>query len=525
MKLSKLSLILLLLIITLNITTVLINTYAKFTSQYSGLYEYACYVDDDGVSNIVIIYQNYVGSGSSWLLVPRNFTKYTVSILDGIIVNSEVKRAYTATGEVFTFYDNFTFTYIGNPKFKLQINYVMDNGALIVEPRGFFYSPQIYFNPKDKGVVYVYLPGDTKVNNVQPQPTNIEIEGGRNKVTVQLQSNNARVAVEYIVTKFGKFETYSSGIFHVITPTRYLTIAKNLIETYNTFYRNLTKIFNVNLTEVKIQFFAPRIADLGIGGYIPFNGTHLGNIYLNLLYIRTVQGFWEQIALHELIHHFVWAAGISPNLLWVHEGLAEYLSIKLTIETGWEGALSRKKTLESTALKLGGKYGFVQWWNPVQTPQNIADYYAASYMIIKEVVEGYGGLTLLQKLFNRIKGSTISDTNTFIEYLNIAAGKDLTMKFMGWGFKISEGIQVYQYIVEAKYLLMNKRLAQPIAFIANTLLDLAQNLLISGNIILALIIGWIGVFMAYTAITLTVILWGGLLVIIFRRLKYYERLP
>ncbi|MEM3166275.1 MAG: hypothetical protein QXM67_04125, partial [Candidatus Methanomethylicia archaeon] len=341
-------------------------------------------------------------------------------------------------------------------------------------------------------------------------------------ITIRLQSNSARIAIEYTTMQTGNMMVYSDGIFQVVTPERYREVAENLIKTYKTFYNNLTKIFGVNLTIVKVMFFAPRIADLGTGGYIPFNGTHLGNIYLNLLYIRTAQGFWEQIALHELIHHFAWKAGISPNLLWVHEGLAEYLSIKLTMNMGWEGALSRMKTLEEISLQLKENYGFIQWWNPVETPSNILNYYAASYAIIKTILEGYGGLNLLQKLFNEIKGLTISDTETFINYLNIASKKDLTIKFIEWGFKISGGLWIYKEIIEAKYILMRKNFAQPFAWIANILLNLSQRLLTSEYDWLAIIIGEIGIFISYLAISLTVILWGGIIVIIISKVIKIE---
>jgi hypothetical protein len=523
----NITILLIMIVISISTTTHTIQAYNKLnTSQYNGLYTYICDVDYDGVTKVTITYDSYITSGRSWLLVPRNFTKYTLTVISGSIVHEEVKRAYTKEGEEFAFYDNFTFTYLGDSNFKLKLNYTMDNGALIVEPRCFFYSPQIYFNPADTGIVYIYLPGDSKVleGNVQPPPTSITFEDGKQKITIKLQTNSARIAIEYTTSRPGNLKTYSRGIFEVITPHRYMDIAENLIRTYETFYTNLTKIFSVNLTSIRIIFFAPRMADLGTGGYIPFNGTHLGNIYLNLLYTRTVQGFWEQIALHELIHHFTWAAGISPNVLWLHEGLAEYLSIKLTMNMGWTGALSRVKTLENIAKQLSDNYGFVQWWNPLQTPSNILSYYAASYMIVKTVVEENGGISFLQKLFREIKGTTISDTNTLIHYMSIAAGRDLTLKFISFGFKVTEESEIYKMIVEAKYALMKKRWAQPFALIANWLLDTSINMLSSGNIILAKIIGWIGIFISMLAVTLTVALWGGILVLLTMKVRGEDEL-
>ncbi|MEM2136823.1 MAG: hypothetical protein QXI93_02575, partial [Candidatus Methanomethylicia archaeon] len=297
-------------------------------------------------------------------------------------------------------------------------------------------------------------------------------------------------------------------------------VAENLIKTYNLLYNNLTNIFQKSLTNIRIKFFAPKLSDLGTGGYIPFNGTHLGDIYLNLLYIRTAQGFWEQIALHELIHHFAWMTGISPNLLWLHEGLAEYLSIKITMDMGWEGASSRKQTLETIAKTLNENYGFIQWWNPLQTPPNILNYYSASYMVVKGLVEDNGGITFLQKLFKELSGKTVSDTDTILQYINKASGRDLTIKFIEWGFKISGESKLYNDIIEAKYLLSRKRFAQPFAWIANILLDSAINLINSGNMGIASIIAEIGIFIAMFSITLTVLLWCGIITIILWRTKY-----
>lgn len=515
-------------IIFLSIQLTAVNTSYSYNkgilSQYNGIYSYTFEVDGEGVTNITIIYEASKSLGESWLLVPKNFTTYTVREISGKIVSSEVKKAYTTTGEEFTFYDNYTFKYIGNPIFKLELKYTMINGALIVEPNCFFYSPQIYFSPMDMGIAYVYLPANIKVSSsgIQPTPTSIEVEGGRWKITIRLQLNSARIAIEYTTTQTGNMKTYGEGRFKVTTPERYREIAENLIEIYETFYENLTRIFDVNLTSVNVMFFAPKIKDLGTGGYIPFNGTHLGNIYLNLLYIRTAKGFWEQIALHELIHQFTWKAGISPNLLWVHEGLSEYLSIKLTMNMGWEGASSRMKTLEDIASQLNGNYGFIQWWNPMETPPNILNYYSASYMVIKTILEEGGGLNILQKLFKEIKGLTISDTETFVNYLNIASQKDFTVKFIEWGFKISKSSGIYVDIIQAKYLLMKKNFAQPFTWIANMLLSLSQKLLASGQDWLAIIIGEIGIFISYLAISLTVILWGGIVVIIVLKVVKYE---
>jgi len=108
--------------------------------------------------------------------------------------------------------------------------------------------------------------------------------------------------------------------------------------------------------------------------------------------------------------------------------------------------------------------------------------------------------------------------------MSMAAGRDLTLKFISFGFKVAGESEIYKMIVEAKYALMKKRWAQPFALIANWLLDTSINMLSSGNIMLATIIGWIGIFISMLAVTLTVALWGGILVLLTMKVRGEDEL-
>jgi hypothetical protein len=71
---------------------------------------------------------------------------------------------------------------------------------------------------------------------------------------------------------------------------------------------------------------------------------------------------------------------------------------------------------------------------------------------------------------------------------------------------------------------MKKSWAQPFAFIANWLLNTSINMLSSGNTMLAMVIGWIGIFISMLAVTLSVALWGGILMLLTRRMRDEDEL-
>ena len=514
--------ILLLLTTVINIKT----TYAKTNLKSSGKYNFIINVDDDGEIEVKINYHSDLNEGSSWVLVPKNFTSWTLKILKGEIESSKLKDAYTTTGEKYVFYSNFTYNYTGANGFEMQITYQMDYGSIIVEPQCFFFSPQIGFSTFDSGIVHIFFPksAELDMNKMQPKPEGIQEKPNAYVATFYLQNNIARIAIEYTTTNQPNITRVESGIFTVETPTRYLDLAERLLKAYDKVYYKLTEIFAVNLTEVKVKFYAPTMEDLWIGGYIPFNGTYLGEINLNLFYVRTSLGYWEQIAIHELVHHFVWAAGITPNLLWFHEGLAEYISFTLTLRAGWTGAEVNRERLEKLAELLKPNLGFIQDWKPGKAYGNIIMYYAASYEVVKEIAESHGGIQFYSKFFRQIRNlHNLTSTDVLIYYLSKCANEDLTPKFIQWHFNVVNVCAVHEAIKEGKTI-TNRQLpiAQPWLTIARKLLEQAEEALDRGDLREAIMKALMGGFIAKTSLTLTLLTAIGVTLIIMRRITREE---
>jgi len=497
----------------------------KSDSKPFGEYKYIFKVNQDGVNNITIIYEAW-RNGDSWLLLPKNFTKYEIKVLDGEIIHEKLEKAYTSQGDEYVFYSNYTFQYRANGKFMMKITYTMKYGSIIVEPQCFFYSPQIYFKSEDRGVVEIHLPRNIKIgeNKIIPPPAGIEEKGEEYVIKINLSQNIARIAIEYTTENPYNPITMRRGIFTVETPRRYRELAERILETYNLFYENLTKIFSVNLTDIQVIFYAPKLEDLWTGGYVPFNGKNLGKIHLNLIYVRTLKGYWEQIALHELVHHFIYAAGITPDLLWFHEGMAEYVSINLTTQIGWRGQLSRKSDLEATAQTLYPNYGFIQDWKPGRKDENIGKYYAAAYAVVKALADENGGLEFYRKFFQEIKDlKNVTTTDILIHYLSKAAGRDLTNEFKEWNFRIIGVENISQIIVEGRNIVkMKGLLGVPWSLIADEILNLAEEALKNGRTNMAMMEAYMGIMIAQYSLTLTTITICIVMLILIRRIKIEE---
>ena len=527
-NLEILPIALLLLLILTSIPLIVNANDLSTYEQKGGTYNYTITVNDEGEAHIEIEYSTSMNRGTSWVLVPKNFTPWEYQVIRGEIIDYSISDAYASSGEKYVFYNNFTFNFAGEHGFKLLITYNMNYGSIIVEPRGFFYSPQIGFSTKDEATIFVRFPKSAKLKEeaMLPKPEAISEYDEYFEVTFKIKTNLARIAIEYTIDKPLNKTIIENEIFHIKTPTRYIDLAERLLHAYEKVYENMTEIFAVNLSDVEVEFFAPTLEDLWIAGFIPFNGTHLGEINLNLFFVRTAVGYWEQIAIHELVHQFVWTAGISPNILWFHEGLAEYISYELTLRAGWTGAESKREELEALAENLKPNLGFVQKWRPGKQDSNIIAYYAASYLIVKEIAEENGGLEFYKCFFNKIKSlGNITTIDTLIHYLSSCSKTDLTSKFAKWGFNIVDIYIVQEAIKQGKKIVEEQLpIAQPWLFIAKKLLEQAENALRQGDLKTAIIKASIGETIAKTSLTLTIITIAAIILLVLRRIKYEEEI-
>ncbi|RLF17330.1 MAG: hypothetical protein DRJ66_01070 [Thermoprotei archaeon] len=425
-------------------------------------FEYDFKVIDE---KILQVYIRYVARGNvnevehSRIVLPTDFNISNIRVLNGKIIHwSWVPYNY--------FYNVYVFEYETDDRglFVVEFNYTMKYGVLIVEPNAMFLSPIIYHDEEAIGSASVFLPfSDVTIIQVSPYPSKIIKERDHLLMKYKWMKSPFRIWIFFRIMRRGDFVNITSPPFTFISPRRYIEEAREILDVYSRAYPLLESLIGVTLNDVIVQFFVPRVfSETYIIGFVPYRPPPRPNeIYLNLLYFRSFKGMIEYGAVHELVHNFLIRANITPyGLLWVHEGLAEYLGITITSIVDKEGKYiagiqKRKELLERLASLVGNKYGFVQEWNPLtSTSQNIMYYYAVSYIIFRKLVDTYGGLTVIRKVFSiiRAKGCKVTSTSLFIEILSEAIGDDVYPLFKEWGFIVVKRSEVVTVLNTCKEL-------------------------------------------------------------------------
>ncbi len=484
-KLFRISYVALILFLALNL-----SSYTNLIiASPSDFFSYEFIVDRDGLANTTIIYTTSSKQGTSWVLVPK-YLEWTNRSIGGKITKWSLNDAESLTGSKFYFYEAFSFSFESDgTEFKMIISFNFTMAALIIEPEGIFYSPQIGFKA-GKLTAKVTLPEGFRVSRDQAlvfgsylnyKPSSY----GSNYVFFgPIESENlVRIEVGFRTTGAqAEHKTLKSGIFTFNTISRYKEYAEKILDLFNRTYDSLVSLFNVTLDSAEIQFFLPDFYSLfSVMGYVPFISDKMGNIHINIFSIRYVEGYMEITALHELIHHFIWKAGISPeDLLWFHEGMAQYISVEIAQRLGYEGAAMVMDDLESLSSQLlsitGGDFGFLQQWSPEYEPQNIQAYYVASYYVVSRLAENRGGLNYYARFFKLIKGERINDNSALTYYLSLAANESVIQILNNWGFVIPDVFAYPKVLVEAKSIIDQiNPIFQPFRYIAEFLYRQAVN--------------------------------------------------
>ncbi len=415
---------------------------APALAQDSGeTYAYEMTFDHDGFTTVEILYNSgFVGSGDSWLAVPGNFTDTDVMAVKGTIT-SMTRVEYRMAGLGHPFYDNLTFSYFsGDEPFSMRLRFNMTYGAMIVEPNGFFFSPQIGVPPSARIGARLILPdGVTSLNEVQPAPTLVDSVGSSFELFFN-PGSESRIAVTFTVAWPKQTSRIREGMVDAEVPSRYLDLGTRMVELYREAIPLMNDLFNSTVDGTLMRFFTPlTLPELSIGGYTPIEASSLqtGAIYLNLFYFRALPGMMETIAIHELAHRYEARTGIAPDLLWVHEGLANYIAVQMGKPLGYDVA-STDADLEAAASELNGDYGIIQDWHPGGVITSLFHYYAASYHVFKALGAQYGGLSLYSRFFRGLHElkDALRSTNVAVYQLSLAAGADLFPKFGEWGFEL-----------------------------------------------------------------------------------------
>jgi len=406
-------------------------------------YIYDMSFDRSGFTTVEVTYNSgLAGSGSSWVAVPGNFTETVAETLKG--ATTSMKRVPYRVGQdgtVHPFYDNLTFSYVSpDEPFSMRITYNMTQGAMIVEPNGFFYSPQIGVPTSARVEATLTLPdGVETLDEAAPTPTQVERLGSRVEMSFS-PDTESRIAVTFTVSWPKQTSYVQEGIVEGEFPTRYTDLGARMAALYKQAIPLMDNLFNKTMDRISMRFFIPlSLQQLGIGGYTPIDPStfETGAIYLNLFYFRFLSGTTETIAMHELTHQYLARLGVTTDLLWVHEGLANYIAVQMGNPLGYD-VTSTDADLEAAASELKGNYGMIQSWRPGGTTTSLFEYYSASYKVFKTLGEQYGGLSLYSSFFrglSKLKDG-LRSTNVAVYQLSVAAGADLVPEFTRWGFEV-----------------------------------------------------------------------------------------
>lgn len=423
-------------------------------TQAASSYYYKFTVDGDGFTNVEIDFSSTSQTGSSWVFVPK-FQNWTRTWSGGDITQSRNVSTDQAPGfsENLYFYQAFIFSYQSTQGFfNMTIRFDFNSGALIIEPRGVFYSPYIGFQPNSDGQAEVFFPSNFNVDPslamVIGSTRSYSVTSAQsNHVLTDLPENVVRVQIEFstqlTAPDITSLKSADNHTFTFDSVTRYKDYARTLLTFYDRIYTNFTSLFNATLDNVVLQWFLPDFQSLlAVGGFVPVvAGERLGEININVVFIRAVKGTSEVIAAHELVHRFLGKAGISPNdFLWFHEGMAQYESLRITTAMGYPGATQEKDNLEQGSTALIGflgeqNFGFLQTWTPSQTPADIGNYYIAAYYVVSRLEQKFGS-GFYENFFRAINGATVDNLDILALRMSEAANASVAITLQKWGFSV-----------------------------------------------------------------------------------------
>jgi len=425
-------------------------------------FNYQFIVNDDGSTFVRIIYSSNADHGSSWVLVPK-FSEWINYTISGGIREWYLDEPEKYTGVPYYFYEVLNFIFASNgSRFEMVIEFNFSTAAMIIEPNGIFYSPQIGFKRGSRFEASVIFPPAFKVN-----PGEALAIGSAGSYRPDRSSNSSyilfrnlpptenllRIEIGFKVSREADYILLESVIFKFNTVRRYESYAWKILNLYNATYNSLVNLFNTTLEQsdslndknnVTIRFFIPDFYSLmSIGGYVPFSGESLGDIHINFIFTRYVEGYLEVVALHELIHHFLWRAGISPrNLLWFHEGMAQYVSVEIAENLGYEGASMIKRELENKVKGLEASVninlGFLVYWSPGNTPRDLNTLYTSAYYVVSRLAKKHGGLNYYARFFKLLSNRKVEDNAVLCYYLSLAAGESVADELNALGFNIPD---------------------------------------------------------------------------------------
>jgi len=454
-----------------------------------GIYNYEFTFDKEGFTIVNVTYVAEETVGSSWIFVPK-FSDWTNHTIRGTVTEWSLHDTANFTDNTYTFYEVLFFSFKSdNAEFEMNFQYNISTGAMIIEPDGIFYSPQIGFEPGNRLDATVIFPQDFEINSNEAliygnsdsySPSSIT-SGRVTFDDVPEKENLLRIEIGFTThDKEPKLVDISNGIFTFETVSRYTEYARSILDLYNRTYYDLVDLFNVTLNKANVKFFIPDFESLlTLGGYTPFTSNRMGDININIVFTRYMEGYVEVIALHELVHHFLWKAGISPKaLLWFHEGMAQYVSMEVANDIGYEGAKEMNKEMEESVSTLknlvGEEFGFVQEWSMSNQPTDVGYYYTAAYYVVNSIAESHGELGYYARFFRLMHGETVSSNAELGYYLSLTSNESVAETLNSWGFSVPD-LYLYSPLFGDAVKVLNEvnPFYQPYKYIARLLYEQA----------------------------------------------------
>jgi len=453
------------------------------------LYNYAFVVDSEGSSTANVVYTTNEASGSSWILVPK-FSDWTNNTVRGTVTSWFLNDSESVAEGSFYYYEACFFSFSSDgSEFEMQFQYNVSTAAIIIEPDGIFYSSQIGFESGNSLEVTVDFPTGFKVktnealaygssNSYNPSSTTSthvafnDIPETENLLRIEVGFSTAK--------KEPELTSITEGVFTFETVPRYTEYARSILDLYNRTYDDYVNLFNVTLETSTVQFFIPDFESLlSLGGYVPFTSNRMGNININIVLTRFIEGYIEITALHELVHQFLWRAGISPStMLWFHEGMAQYVSIEIANKIGFEGARMIASQMEESISQLkesvGENFGYLQSWSFSNQPTDTGPYYVAAYYIVKSITEYQGGLDYYARFFRLMNGETVSSNAELGYYLSLTSEQSVAQSLNSWGFNVPDLYLYSPMLGSVKRVISEVNpLCQPYKYIAGLLYEQA----------------------------------------------------
>ncbi|RLG41581.1 MAG: hypothetical protein DRO05_03515 [Thermoproteota archaeon] len=446
-------------LLTLFLILLVIGNIGEVEAQEEGgEFTYLFTVHENGWIDIFVNFTSKE-AGHAWLLVPK-FHEYESKLVG--ILNSSIHNS------TYYFYYNFTFDF--GPNAYLEINWSYRFGALIVEPKGVFFSTAIGYCPAYHARIIVNLSANYQIENVFLS-TEKEIQENKfrqemvidDRRIILFDSDDYRGHLVRVLISFdvpaAEFVEISEGSLTIKCPSRYIDIAENITSAYRKFIQRVMDITNQPEMNITLELFVPEnVEELYTLGYTRLTEKIKAEerfepqrVYINMIVIRMPEGTLEETLLHEIFHQYMGQAGLSTELRWAHEGMANYLAIKLLEEGGVKLGLNEIEEAKEVGKQIDD-FSFLLEWRGGGPPPDPRPYYTASLYIICSLGERYGGTSLFDKFFEIVTEESVEvdSMDLFVLYLSQAAGEDLTPIFREWGFDIRPSIESRILAVKTK---------------------------------------------------------------------------